>query len=423
MDNKYIDFPAGKRSPRPVNTAEKFMVRTAIAILLSLGVGCFSSTLLAQEAATPSAASARAIGTVTAINGNTLTVKADSGSETKVTVSDSAKIVKTAPGQKDLKGATVINLQDIQVGDRALVRGTPGDGGLTASSVIVMKQSDVAGRQQQEIQDWQRRGTGGIVHSVDAAAKTITVGAGTQTTTIQTSADTQFLRYAPDSVKFSDAKKSTLSEIQVGDQIRARGNRSADGHQITAEAVISGSFRNIAGTVNSIDASAGTVTVTDLIAKKTAVVKITTETQMRKIPADTAQRIAMFLRRPAGAGAPGGGAPGGGAPGNGPASPAAQAGAGGGGFRGGPGGGAGGGQGGAPDFQRVIRAMPAAAITDLQKGDAVMIVTTEGAPGEQVTALTLLSGVEPILTAAPSQTSAANLLSGWSMGGGEGEGQ
>jgi hypothetical protein len=64
--------------------------------------------------------------------------------------------------------------------------------------------------------------------------------------------------------------------------------------------------------------------------------------------------------------------------------------------------------------------MPASTINDLKKGDAVMIVTTQGAPGEQVTALTLLSGVEPILTAAPTQTS-ASLLSGWSMGGGEGE--
>jgi hypothetical protein len=71
----------------------------------------------------------------------------------------------------------------------------------------------------------------------------------------------------------------------------------------------------------------------------------------------------------------------------------------------------------------MIRAMPAAAIGDLQKGEAVMIVTTEGASGQQVTALTLLSGVEPILTAAPTQTTAANLLSGWSVGGGEGEAQ
>ena len=86
-------------------------------------------------------------------------------------------------------------------------------------------------------------------------------------------------------------------------------------------------------------------------------------------------------------------------------------------------GGSPGGQGGAPDFQQVIRRMPSATINDLQKGGAVMIVTTNGAPGQEVTALTLLSGVEPILTAAPTQTS-ANLLSGWSMGGGgEGENQ
>ena len=80
------------------------------------------------------------------------------------------------------------------------------------------------------------------------------------------------------------------------------------------------------------------------------------------------------------------------------------------------------GQGAMPDFQQVIRRMPSATINDLQKGGAVMIVTTNGAPGQEVTALTLLSGVEPILTAAPTQTS-ANLLSGWSMGGGEGENQ
>ena len=60
--------------------------------------------------------------------------------------------------------------------------------------------------------------------------------------------------------------------------------------------------------------------------------------------------------------------------------------------------------------------MPAASLPDLQQGDAVMIVTTDAPADQQVIALTLLSGVEPILTAAPTQASAANLLSGWSMG-------
>lgn len=389
------------------------MIPLALTIVLSFATGVF-----AQQAGTPSATAGRAIGTVTAINGNTITVKTDSGAETQVVVPESARIVKTAPGQKDLKGATVIQLQDVQIGDRALVRGTPGEANapLNASSVIVMKQGDVANRQQQEMQDWQRRGAGGIVRSIDAASGAIVVGSSpNQTTTIQTGPDTQFLRYAPDSVKFSDAKKSSIGEIQVGDQLRARGNRGPDGQQLTAEAVISGSFRNIAGTVNSIDATAGTINVTDLITKKPAVVKIASDTQMRKIPPQTAQMIAMFLKRPAGGQAD--------SQGNGSAPEGGQAVRAGGPPGGGPPG-AGGmrGQGGG-DFQRVIRAMPPATINDLQKGDAVMIVTTQGAPGEQVTALTLLSGVEPILTAAPTRAS-ADLLSSWSIsGGGEGEAQ
>lgn len=389
------------------------MIRAALSILLSLVAAVAMSAR--QAPATPAAG--RAIGTVTAINGNTLTIKSDAGAETNVSVQDSTRILRTAPGQRDLKDATAIHLQDIQVGDRALVRGTPAEGNnpLTASTIVVMKQADVASRQQQEMQEWQRRGAGGIVRSVDPASGTITVASSpTQTVTIQTSESTQFLRYAPDSVKFSDAKKSSIDEIKPGDQLRARGNRSPDGQQLTADAVISGSFRNIAGTVNSVDPGTGTLHVMDLITKRPAAVKITAETQMRQIPPEMAQRIAMFLRRPAGGTAAGGQ--------RGPTSGTAPAD--GEGMRsGGPGGGQGA-QGGAPDFQQIIRRMPAATIADLKKGDTVMIVTTQGAPGQEVTALNLLSGVEPILTAAPTQTTAANLLSGWSMGGGgEGEAQ
>jgi co-chaperonin GroES (HSP10) len=376
-------------------------------------------SLLAQEAATTNSATERAIGTVTAINGNSVTLKTDAGAETTVTVPDAARIVKAEPGQKDLKNATPIHLQDVQVGDRALVRGRAGENNaLEASSMIVMKQSDVASRQQAEVQEWQRRGAGGIVRSVDPASGTITIStAPNQTLSIETSASTLFLRYAPDSVKFSDAKKSSISDIKQGDQLRARGNRSSDGQQFTADAVISGSFRNIAGTVNAVDVSSNTLNVNDLSTKKSVVVKITPETQLRKIPPEMAQRIAFFLRRSSGQGGAGGEAQGG------PAGPAGANSQASGTRAGGFGAGGAGEAGGRPDFQQIIRRMPSATIADLQKGDAVMIVTTSGAPGEAVTALTLLSGVEPILTAAPTQTS-ANLLSGWSMGGGgEGDNQ
>ena len=56
---------------------------------------------------------------------------------------------------------------------------------------------------------------------------------------------------------------------------------------------------------------------------------------------------------------------------------------------------------------------------DLQKGDAVMIVSTSG-DTDGVTAITLLAGVEPILTAAPSRS--ASLLSPWSLSASGGEG-
>jgi hypothetical protein len=224
------------------------------------------------------------------------------------------------------------------------------------------------------------------------------------------------LRYAPGSVNFSDATKGTIDQIKAGDQLRARGARNADASELTAEAVISGSFRNIAGVVTSVDNSANTVVVNDLTTKKPVSVKITADTQMRKLPAPMAQRIAAYVK-----GAPLPGSSESGQQGGNQQSPSAAGerrfGAAGG--QSGPNGGAG----GAPDFQQMIRRMPAATISDLQKGDAVMIVTTVGDDSAGVTALTLLSGVEPILTASPTQSSAASLLSGWSVGGGAPESQ
>ena len=60
--------------------------------------------------------------------------------------------------------------------------------------------------------------------------------------------------------------------------------------------------------------------------------------------------------------------------------------------------------------------MPQATLAELQKGDAVMIVATEGGPNGAPTAITLLGGVEPILEASPN-TSASTILSPWSLSG------
>jgi hypothetical protein len=63
--------------------------------------------------------------------------------------------------------------------------------------------------------------------------------------------------------------------------------------------------------------------------------------------------------------------------------------------------------------------MPVVTIADLHKGDAVLVVTTQGTATSGGTAITLLSGVEPILQAAPNG-SQAMMLSPWSLGGAPG---
>jgi hypothetical protein len=67
----------------------------------------------------------------------------------------------------------------------------------------------------------------------------------------------------------------------------------------------------------------------------------------------------------------------------------------------------------------MLSRIPNVTLAELQKEDAVMVVSTQD-NGTGVMAITLLAGVEPILTASPN--GAAALFSGWNLGtpGGEG---
>jgi Domain of unknown function (DUF5666) len=342
-----------------------------------------------------------------------------------VTVQDGARILHVEPGEKDLKNATAITLQDLQVGDRILVFGKASDDGksFAANRVVAMKKMDIEARQQKDRDDWQKRGAGGLVTAVDPAAGTITISVtslgGTKPLIVQISKDTVIRRYAPDSVKFDDAKVATLDQIKPGDQLRARGARSADGSSLAAEEIVAGVFRNIAGTVSSIDIAAGTMTVMDLATKKPLTVKVTSDSEVRKLPLMMAQGIAARFRGGATSPAGAGGQTPGNAAGNSQSSAAAV-----GGGQSGPGESAGGarragGGGGGAGFQQIVDRMPPSTLNDFQKGDAVMIVSTEGTDSGAVTAITLLGGVEPILAATPKGGQPMT-LSPWSLGGGGG---
>jgi hypothetical protein len=324
-------------------------------------------------------------------------------------------MVRVAPGQTDLKNATPIQLADLHAGDRILVRGQPSSDGksFVAVGVIAMSRSDVEAKHQSDREDWQKRGIGGLVSSADPTTGTITISvttaSGKKTIAIHTTNATILRRYAPDSISFDEAKPAPFDQVKPGDQLRARGTRSADGNEFAAEEVVSGSFRNIAGTISSIDANANTMSVMDLITKKQFVVKITSQSQLRRLPPEVAQRIAFRLK---GAGTTGDHAA------SGPVGAPGQAGAASGGAsqhtEGAPSAGrTGGGQG---DFQQIVNRMPAATLADFKKDEAVMIVATEGTTTGQATAITVLGGVEPILAAAPAGSQALT-LSPWSLGG------
>jgi hypothetical protein len=379
-----------------------------------------SIALLAAVPLLNAQAPARVVGTITAITGNTITVKTDADGERSVAVPSATPIKRVAPGQKDLSAAESIQFGDLATGDRVLVKLDPDAPGATpqALQIVAIKQSDVAMKQQKDREDWQRRGVGGLVKSVDAQSGDIMLssgfGATAKTVIVHTTKATILRRYAPASVQFDAALPAPMGSIHSGDQLRARGAKSADGSEIKADEVVSGTFRNISGTITSVDAAGSTMVMKDLATKKPVTVHITADAQMRRLPERMAQMLAMRLKGTAN-GQAGGGAI------QSAASPSPQHN--GGQFTSqgsGQGGGSGqssGGQGGmGGDPQQMLSRLPAIQLADLRKGDAVMLVSTDDAT--EVTGITLLAGVEALLEApAASQ----NLLNNWSLGSGSAE--
>jgi hypothetical protein len=396
-------------------------------IVLGMALAAASAGLMARAQAP-----ARIVGTVTAINGDTVTIKPDSGDVKQVQVPATAAIKRVEPGQKDLSAAETIQLGDLATGDRVLVRVDPNATGDTAQAtqIITIKAADVAKKQQQEREDWARGGVGGLVKSVDPANGVLVVTSGAGPTlkimTVHVSKTTVLKRYAPASTRFDLAQPAPIDAIQAGDQLRARGTKNADGTSIDASEVVSGSFRNISGTIASLDEASSTFSVKDLLTKKQVTVHITPDAAMHALPETMARMIAARLKGTSPSAGMGNGTGGSGGPSPGPG--AGQAGAGqGGSAPGGPGrsygagsgqgpGGAGSGRGG--DMQALLNRTPVIHFADLKKGAAVMLVATAGA--SDVTAITLLTGVEPLLEAPEASR---NLLSSWSMGSGGGGGE
>ncbi|MBI4910283.1 MAG: hypothetical protein HY820_42090 [Acidobacteria bacterium] len=360
--------------------------------------------LLLAIAALPAFPQAKSIiGTVKSLKAETaeLDIQPDKGDLATVKMSAETVFQRIAPGETNLKNATPISAADISVGDRVLISLMPE--GAMARRIVVMSSNEIAKKNEADKQDWIKRGVSGVVAT--KAGNTVTVKirgiAGETTSTVTVSDTTRYRRYSPDSVKFADAKVSSLKEVSVGDQLRARGQKSEDGSKVTADEVVFGTFITKGGTITAIDPAAKTITIADLSNKKPLVIHLTADSSLKSMP--------NF-------GGTMGGGPGG-ASGGAPRANGGQAGPGGPGGAGGPGG-----RGG--DLSQLLERMPATKLEDLKTGSTIVVSSTKGAKDGDITAIMIVANADMLIRMAQMQQTriagrpdAGPSLSGLGMGG------
>ena len=387
-------------------------------IILFLLFSLSTISILAQTP-TPSPAPALsgikanlAAGEVKAIStsDNKITLKTTDG-EIDVLLTPTTSYKKVLPEKPSLKDAVETNLSEIGVGDKVVVTGTVSADKKTipAKTFLLMTKSDLSKKVAAEREMWRTRGISGRVESVDFKTQTITVVsrgmAGETKIAVTPKEAISYRRYSSESVKYADAKESSLAEIKAGDQIRALGDKGADGLTFKAEQILTGSFKTVAGKITAIDLAKNEITIADAQSKKPIVIALNSNSVMKKFPTELAQMMAM---RMAGGGQPQGGGQGGTVvsmrpagtpptgttpnnggvtpPANGQTPPTEGMRPAGGGMRG-----------GRMDLDEMLNNFPTLAIADLKVGDTIGVTSPASSNPNRYTAIKLLAGVEPFL--------------------------
>jgi hypothetical protein len=315
----------------------------------------------------------RMVGTVVSIvlDKATVQVKGQDGALVTLNLTSDTILQRVAPGEKSLKNAETIQISDIAVGDKVLVNSDPATA--SARRLIVMSATAITKRDESDRMAWTTHGISGIV--VAKTADDLTLRLRSMQVEMQAhvlvSSTTGFRKYAADSVRFGDAKPSSLAEVQVGDQLRARGTKSEDGLKVTADQIVFGTFVTKAGTITAIDTEHKSVSIKELNTNTAFNVKLTADSQLKQMPNFAAM---------AGGGMPGGGMPSGGPPTGGPPK-----------------------GGGLPDIAQMVEHMPSVALDALKVGDTIVMSSTKGAVNNEYTAIVLLDNAEMLIRIATAQ--------------------
>ena len=368
--------------------------------LLAIALALFT------QGADPGIAPKYAIGEVKTIDATAkqMTIKTDAGATVSVVLSDKTTYKRLAPGETSLTNATDITFTDVGEGDRVMARGTVSEDKETvpALQIIVMTKGDLAKKQDAERAEWRRRGIVGVIAAIKPDTHEITnthrAMGGSQAVVLPVSDKTEMRRYAPDSIKFSDAKPSTFTELKVGDQLRALGDRTEDPLRFNPQKIVTGSFRTVGGVVTAVDPATGEIKINELEKKTPLTIVIKHDAVLRRFPPASEMGAMMGGFGRGGQGGPGGAsAPSGGqAPAGGQAQPAARPQGG-----GGPGGSGAGAPGGRPgggfNVNDMLERLPTISLADVKVGDTIIVSSTQGVDPTRLTAISLVAGADTLL--------------------------
>jgi hypothetical protein len=354
------------------------------------------------QATDPSISPNRALGEVKVIDAaaKQLIIKTDAGSLVTVVLSDSTAYKRIAPGETTLANATITTFAEVAEGDRVLAMGKVSDDRklVPARTLVVMTKADIAKKQEAERAEWKRRGVLGMITALKPETKEITISsrtmAGPQSLIIPVSDKVEIRRYAPDSIKFADARPAKFEELKVGDQLRALGERNPDGSAFTAEKVVTGSFKTVAGVITAVDVATGEVKINDLQTKQPLTIVVKQDAVLRKFPAANEMGGMMMGRGPEAVSPPSGQTPASGQaasrpqPNGAQGTPAGGPGRGGGGMRMG---------GGGMNLQDMLERLPTISLADVKVGDTIIVSSTRGADPSRLTAISFISGADTLL--------------------------
>lgn len=344
----------------------------------------FGTSVMAQNAAAD-----RTIGEVTSVDAanKKFALKEDKGGVIGISFTEKTSTLRIPPGETDIKKATRIQVSEIAAGDRLLAVGAKSADGksVDARTIVVISKADLAEKQQKDQEEWVKRGINGTVASVDPATKSFVVTMGEKKYKVDTTDKTDYHRYATDSLKYADARAGTIADLKMGDQIRVLGDKNDEALTMKAERVVSGSVQRVAGTITAINPQTGEIKLNDLMNRKPFVIQVTPKTTSRQLPPAIANMIAQRLL-PKIQGGPqtqqeqGGGL----------AALRAQG----------------------TDVGQMLDRLPPQAIADLKPGNAIVV---NGSPdGNHITAITLISGIEPIANQIPNML--RDVIGGWNLG-------